>query len=133
VTNGERADRLLAEAALVAEEMRRARQARAWNLTARRAQEVLELVVKGLLTQMGVEYPKTHDPAPLFVQMVAVKGLQGDDLGWLLALSARLEKIRGPAFYQEITVGETEAVEAAEGADRALAFGRGFLETLGRR
>ena len=135
MTNGERADRLLAEAALVAEEMRRAQQAQAWNLAARRAQEVLELVIKGLLSELSVEYPKTHDPAPFFSQIVEARrlGAIAGDLRWLTELSARLEKIRGPAFYQEIAVGELEAAEAVAGADRALAFARAFLERLRRR
>lgn len=135
MTSGERADRLLAEATLVAEEMHRARQAGAWNLAARRAQEVVELIVKGLLSEMGIEYPKTHDPAPLLAQMIEARrlGASAGSLAWLTALSARLEKIRSPAFYQEISITETEAGEAVDGADRALAFGHTFLASLRRR
>ena len=53
MTNHERADRLLAEAAAIAEEARHAVERRRWNLAARRAQEVVELIVKGLLNEMG--------------------------------------------------------------------------------
>jgi predicted nucleotidyltransferase len=54
VTNRERADQLLAEATGIAEDMRRALERGGWNLATRRAQEVIELVVKGLLNEMGV-------------------------------------------------------------------------------
>jgi HEPN domain-containing protein len=134
VTNAERADRLFAEADLVAAEMRRAIEAGGWNLAARRAQEVLELVIKGLLNEMGLEYPRTHDPAPLLVSAIRARAVEVEAtfLEWLAALSAELEKIRGPAFYQEIVVNEAQARDAVQGAERALEFRRGFLQRLRR-
>jgi HEPN domain-containing protein len=134
VTNAERADRLFAEARLVGAEMRGTLDAGGWNLAARRAQEVLELVIKALLNEMGVEYPRTHDPAPVLASTVRARGLEVDApfLEWLSGLSAELEKIRSPAFYQEIVVTETQARTAVQGAERALDFGRSLLERLRR-
>jgi HEPN domain-containing protein len=107
-------------------------EAGSWNLAARRAQEVLELVIKG---EMGLEYPRTHDPAPVLVSAIRARGVEveANSLEWLAALSAELEKIRGPAFYQEIVVTEAQGRHAVQGAERALEFRRGFLQRLRRR
>jgi HEPN domain-containing protein len=132
VTNRERADLLFAEAPGIAEEMRRSLDRQRWNLAARRAQEVIELVVKGLLTEMGVEYPRTHDAAPVLIEAIQRRHIDTDAefLEWLSGHSGRLAGIRGPAFYHEIQVGENEAREAVQAADRVLAFGQDFLAQL---
>lgn len=132
MTNHERADQLLAEAAEIAEDTRRALERGGWNLAARRAQEVIELVVKGLLNEMGVEYPRTHDPAPVLVHTIQRRQVKADAafLDWLTTRSGQLAKIRGPAFYHEIQVGEAEARSAVEAADRVLAFGQDLLRRL---
>ena len=134
MTNGDRADRLLGEASRVALDMRNASAAQDWNLTSRRAQEVVELVTKALLSEIGVDYPKTHDPASLLVEALRSRRLDGEvaPLDWLVELSAHLAAIRSPAFYHEIEIGEHEAREAADGAERALEFGRGLLSALRR-
>jgi len=132
VTNGERADRLLAEASIIAGEMRSALAAGHWNLAARRAQEVVEPVAKGLINEMGAEYPRTHDPVPALIETIRGRGIAADDavLEWLRRLSSRLADLRGPAFYQEIAVREDQARGAVEGADKALEFGRALIVRL---
>lgn len=132
MTNHERAQQLFSEALGIAEDMRRALGQERWNLAARRAQEVVELVVKGLLNEMGVEYPRTHDPAPVLVETIRQRRLPVDPafLDWLSGLSNRLAEIRGPAFYHEIEVGEAEARSAVDAADRVLGFGGDFLGRL---
>lgn len=106
-----------------------------WNLAVRRAQEVVELTTKALLNQMGVEVPKTHDPVPALLQAIADRRLALDAtfLEWLRDFSARLAGLRGPAFYQETDVAETEARDAAAGAERVLASGRTILDRLRAR
>ena len=132
MTNGERADRLLSDAQDVVGEVRSALSRQRCNLAARRAQEVIELVIKALLNEMGVEYARTHDPAPLLASTLRARHLDYDPafLDRLAALSAELAEIRSPAFYQEMAVGETEARGYAEGAERALEFGRNRLARL---
>ena len=129
MTNGERAARLIREARRVAAEMRSDMEAGDWNLSACRAQEVVELVIKAILAALSVDYPRTHDPAPVLAQAMRARGLEVDPavLEWLLPLSARLAEIRGPAFYQEIDVSEVEARTVVQGAERVLDFGRGLL------
>ena len=132
MTNRERANQLLAEAAEIAGEMRRALERGGWNLAARRAQEVIELVVKGLLNEMGVEYPRTHDPAPVLAETIRRRQVKTDAafLVWLTTRSGQLAKIRGPAFYLEIQVDEVEGRSAVEAADRVLIFGQELLRRV---
>jgi HEPN domain-containing protein len=132
VTNHERAQQLFSEALGIAEEMRRALERGRWNLAARRAQEVIELVLKGLLSEMGVEYPRTHDAAPVLVEAIRQRHLEADPafLDWMGGLSGRLAEIRGPAFYHEIEVGEDEARSAVDAAERVVVFGRDLLGRL---
>ena len=112
--------------------MRSALEAERWNLAVRRAQEVVEPVVKGLLSALGVEYPRTHDPAPLLVSAIRRHGWEADPgfLDWLAGVSDHLAEMRSPAFYHEIEVGEDEARSAVEAADRVLAFGTDLLARL---
>ena len=111
MTNGERADRLLREVRQIAGEMKGALDDEAWNLATRRAQEVLELVIKALLNEIGVHYPKTHDPAPVFAQAIRARciGVDVGVLDSLTVLSQELAKIRGPVFYQETVVTDAQA------------------------
>lgn len=78
MTNHERADRVFVESTGIAEEMRRALERGRLNLAVRRAQEVVELVINGLLVEMGVEYPRTHDAAPLLVETIQQRRLEAD-------------------------------------------------------
>lgn len=132
MTNDERADRLLAEALSIADEMRAAVTRHLSNLALRRAQEVVELTIKGLLNEMGVEYPRIHDPAPLFVESLQSRRIDVDStfLEHLASMSAHLARVRRPAFYQEIAVAEAEALEAVGAADDVLGFGQDLLARL---
>lgn len=132
MTSRERADQLFAEARAIAEDTQRALERGRWNLAARRAQEVIELVVKGLLNEMGVEYPRTHNAAPVLTETMRRRHVEADPafLDWLSGLSGRLAEIRGPAFYHEIEVGEAEARSAVNAADRVLAFGQQLVGCL---
>ena len=134
MTNGERADRLAREARQIAGEMTRALDDEAWNLATRRAQEALELMIKALLNQMGVDHPKTHDPAPILARAIRGRGIDVDGrvLDSLAALSQDLAKIRGPAFYQETVITDTQARDWVERVQVALQFGEELLSRLRR-
>ena len=110
MTNGERADRLIREARQIAGEMTRAIGDEAWNLATRRAQEALELAIKALLSEMTVDYPKIHDPAPVFAHAVSERnrrrrhgaGWTGDALSGAREhqrprLLSRNDRHRGPS------------------------------------
>jgi HEPN domain-containing protein len=134
VTNGERADRLAREARQIAGEMRRALADQAWNLATRRAQEALALAIKALLSEMTVDYPRTHDPAPVLGQAVRMRGIDFDArvLDSIATLSQELAKIRGPAFYQETFVSDAQAHDWVQRVERALEFMEQLLTRLRR-
>jgi HEPN domain-containing protein len=131
VTNGERANRLLREASQIAGQMARALDDEAWNLATRRAQEALELTIKALLNAMSVEYPRTHNPAPIFAQAVRERGIGVDSsvLDSLAVLSRELANLRGPAFCQETVVTDAQARDWVQRVERVLQVG----EDLRRR
>lgn len=132
MTNHEQADRLMEEAGAILDELPRLMSRRAWNLAIRRAQEVVELALKALMIEMGVDYPKVHDVAPLFASTARSRGAHVDEetLAWLQQVSARLARRRGPAFYLETDFGEDDAREAASDADRVMSFGNALLKRL---
>jgi HEPN domain-containing protein len=58
MTNYERGENLLNDAEIYYEEMQRMFEKGKWNIVVRRAQEVVELSLKGILKIMGIEFPK---------------------------------------------------------------------------
>lgn len=129
--NEERADRLLSEAGNIFNELKQSLKSRNWNLAIRRAQEVVELVLKGLLAQIGIDYPKVHDVAPIFKRSVKERGIMVDEefMNWLIEVSADLSMKRAPSFYFEAEYDEDDAVNAAKGAEEVIKFGKRFIES----
>lgn len=68
--NFETGEKLIEEAGEYLKEMRRAHKRGSWNVSIRRAQEAVELGVKGLLKIMGIENPKVHDPMEFFINIL---------------------------------------------------------------
>jgi HEPN domain-containing protein len=75
----------------------------------REAQEIVELALKGILRQIGVEPPKWHDVGGMIVQYrdrlpppVASRASE------LARISARLRKEREFSFYRDIDFIPTE-------------------------
>ncbi len=132
MTNRDRADRLIAEASEILQELPVILQRQSWNLALRRAQEVVELALKGLLAEMGVDYPKIHDVAPQLTHAIQARGLSIEEevLAWLEGISARLSVSRAPAFYFEAEYGEDEARRAAGEAKQVIAFAVELLRRI---
>lgn len=74
-----------------------------YNLAVRRAQESVELALKGLLKVLGIEYPKVHDVGELFMLQVTEKfpQVQRKVLERIKDISMRLSRDREPSFYIE--------------------------------
>jgi len=89
------------------------------NFVVRRAQEVVELALKGALKLLGTDYPKAHDVAPVFVREARAKSLPcaEPDLERIEHISFWLAQARGPSFYFEKEYGPEEAERAAADAD----------------
>lgn len=116
----ERADRLIREARQVAGEMKRALDDGSWNLATRRAQESLALAMTALLTEMCVDFPNTHDPAPGVREVMRA-------LDSLETLSRELASISILAFNQDIVVTDAQARDWGQRGDRALQFAENLL------
>lgn len=130
--NFESGDRLLKDAEIYYEEMHSMYDKERWNIVMRRAQEVVELSLKGILKMMGIEYPKVHNPAPLVVKLVQEKGikLEKDMVERILITSEILVKERAPSFYSEKVYSKEDADKAKKGAKEILEWTRRIRSQL---
>ncbi len=117
--NFEIGERMLKDAEIYYEEMLEAYKKEKWNIVMRRAQEVVELSLKGLLKIMGLEYPKIHDVAPIVIDALKRKGVDmGETFEEIKEISAFLSKERAAAFYGERIYTKDIAEKGKEGAAR---------------
>lgn len=85
-----------------------------YNMAVRRAQEAVELTLKGVLKVLGTDYPKVHDPAPVFSQQVRLKlsGVTSGILERIEEVSLWLTQARAPSFYFERSYSQEDAQRA---------------------
>lgn len=95
----------------------------AYSDVVREAQEIVELALKGMLRQVGIEPPKWHDVGGLLLEYRdRFPGGVHPDLERLAEISAWLRKEREFSFYGDIDFipteeyAETDALRAAEDA-----------------
>ena len=95
--NGERGRRLMAMAAECQQDMDAASGRKSWNAVVRRAQEVVELALKSVLSYLGVDFPKVHDPAAVFIATLSARGmaLSAHEAEDVRNVSAALARKRG--------------------------------------
>ncbi len=124
MNNFEAGDSLVREAHEFLSEVDRAFERGSWNIVVRRAQEVVELSLKGGLKMMGIEYPKEHDVGRVFARACGARNLSiGEpDLVNIMQISAWLARERQPSFYMDRRYSRAEAVRAREGAMTVLAL-----------
>lgn len=93
-----------------------------FNLAVRRAQEVVELVLKGGLRVLGADYPKVHDVASAFCEQVRQKSTIVDEevLERIRTVSLWLSEARAPSFYFERDYGVDDARRAFQDAGFVL-------------
>lgn len=96
----------------------------------REAQELVELALKGILRELGVDPPRVHDVSPaLLAERARLEGLV--DVDALASASVHLRKHREMSFYGAEDLLPTEAYDAAE-ADLALAMAEQATDALRR-
>ncbi|MBI4524642.1 MAG: HEPN domain-containing protein [Deltaproteobacteria bacterium] len=93
-----------------------------FNLVVRRAQEAVELALKGALKTLAVDYPKVHDVAPLFSDQFRHKGGVGDPavLEKIEEVSLWLAESRTPSFYFDREYSREDAEHAYQDAALVL-------------
>ena len=88
--------------------------AAAYSDVVREAQEIVELALKGILRQVGVEPPHWHDVGALLREHgTRVPSISAAELDRLAATSAWLRKEREFSFYGDIDFIPTEQYDAA--------------------
>lgn len=96
----------------------------AYSDVVREAQEIVELALKGMLRQVGIEPPKWHDVGALLMEYRdRFPGRVHPDLERLAEISAWLRKEREFSFYGDIDFIPTEEYTEAD-ALRAAADAR---------
>ena len=120
MNNGERGRRLIAMATEYLQDMEASYGRKSCNAVVRRAQEVVEPALKGVLGYLGVDFPNVRDPAAVFLATLSARGmaLGAAEAADVTAVSARLARKRAPAFYFEHTEDASAAEEAAFDARR---------------
>ena len=92
----------------------------AYSDVIRESQEIVELALKGMLRQIGIEPPKWHDVGPLILEYrTRFPGEVSSQAEKLAEISAWLRKEREFAFYGDIDFIPTERYSKAD-AQRAM-------------
>jgi hypothetical protein len=93
----------------------------AYSDVVREAQEVVELCLKGMLRQVGVEPPHWHDVSPLLMEYrERFAGTVAKQVDRLAQISGWLRKEREFSFYGDIDFIPTEEYSRVD-AQRAIA------------
>ncbi len=130
MTNREEGEKLIRKARMIFErDVQGAWRDQDHNLTVRRAQETVELTLKGALRILGVDYPKIHDVGLVFLEQTREKAPHVPEkvLRRIEEISSWLGEARTPSFYLERDYGEKDASKALEDAAFVLETVEGFL------
>jgi len=102
-TNRDQGEKLIKEAQWIFErDLKIAVDEANYNLAVRRAQEVVELSLKGCLRIFGIDFPKVHDAGYVFAKEVGKKLVfQESSLKEIERISKWLAEARAPSFYGE--------------------------------
>lgn len=87
----------------------------------REAQEIIELILKGMLRKNGIDPPKIHDVGPLIIEhKQKLLAEQKQDVDRVAEISKWLRKEREFSFYGDIDLIPTEEYTKTD-ASRAIA------------
>ena len=109
----------------ILEEARRHQAQGVWNLTVRRAQEVVEIALKGVLLWAGVEVPRIHDVGPVLRANASRFPTEfSQHISRLVSISRALAVERERSFYGDELSGLPpeelyDRQDAQEALDRA--------------
>ena len=104
----------------------------AYSDVIREAQEIVELALKGVLREIGIEPPKWHDVGGLLLEYAErLPGIPVEDLQRLASISHWLRKEREFSFYGDVDFIPTEQY-TREDALRAKDDAKFVVETSSR-
>ena len=100
MTNKEFAQSYFEQAKAIHQEIQIHYQAQNWNLVVRRSQEVVEMILKGVLRQAGLETPRLHDVGNVLRKEASrLPKAMAKELPRILSISRRLRQERETSFY----------------------------------
>lgn len=90
-----------------------------FNMAVRRAQEAVELALKGALKMLGADYPRVHDVAEAFSEQAQrkLKRVNPRVLKQIEEISLWLSQARAPSFYFERAYEAQDAHKACKDAE----------------
>ena len=92
----------------------------AWSDVVREAQELVELALKAMLREVGIDPPKWHDVGPILLQQAPLFPRETrSQLAELARISKWLRKEREFSFYGDVDFIPTEQYSREDG-DRAV-------------
>jgi HEPN domain-containing protein len=126
MTNLDMARSYLRRAQIILQEAEGLFREQVWNLVVRRAQEAVELALKGLLRYAGLEVPHVHDLAGYLRQnQERLPRAVSAQLDRLISISRRLSEEREISFYgDEVLEVPPEELYTQQDAEAALAEAR---------
>lgn len=117
MNNIKRSDMLFQAANECMEHAKSSSDRKVWNMAIRRAQEAVELDLRGMLARIAVDYPKDHDQAPILLRILNKQGYDTNVYAKEIErISADLSRKRGPALHQEEGYDRETAEEAIKDA-----------------
>lgn len=133
-TNREQGEKLLREAQWIFErDLKIAIEEENYNITVRRAQEVVELSLKGCLRILGIDYPKVHDAGFVFVLEAGKRlNFKENTLKEIERISKWLSEARAPSFYGEKDFTSEDAKRAFKDAAFVLGEVNAAIGTIGK-
>lgn len=107
---------------------------KAYHRCIRRAQECVELSLKGVLRLLSIEYPKSHDVSIVLdniKEKASIPKWFQEKIEDFKRISVKLAMERGPAFYgDERAFIPPEELYSKEDAEEALEMARYVLTTI---
>ncbi|MEM2987099.1 MAG: HEPN domain-containing protein [Nitrososphaerota archaeon] len=107
---------------------------KAYHRCIRRAQECVELSLKGVLRLLSIEYPKSHDVSIVLDKIkkeTSIPNWFQEKIEDLKRISVKLAMERGPAFYgDERAFIPPEELYSKEDAEEALEMARYVLTII---
>ncbi len=129
MTNTEFAKSYLNSAKKILKEAESLFQEQAWHLVVRRSQEAVELGLKALLRQTGIEVPRLHDVGTLLRKHA--NRFPNIPLDRVVSISRRLREEREISFYgDDLTDSPPETLYDKQDAEDALSDARWILSLV---
>lgn len=124
MTNAERSKYYFSSAEKEYDAMQKEWESGDWNRVIRKAQEVIEMSLKGVLKYMNIEFPKEHDIGEYFEKILIKRKIDYDKeiMSKIVLASKELTAKRAPAYYGDEFYSEEEAKAARESAEIAKLF-----------